>query len=233
VRWRSAGAVEDWDLAHGAKWRILRVHFNDGLISAAGILQGLTSAGATGYEAFVAGLATTVIGGMIVLGAEYNEAAGDVASERAIVEAERRRLELTPQEEFDELVQIYQRKGLSPALAEAVARELSERDALGAQLDAEYGISGQPPLMSPWGMGLRFGAAFVIGALVPLILLLISERLTREIVVFLVVGLTLTFSAVTGARSDRTSAWAAVARTLAIGLGSMVVSLVAGSLLSF
>lgn len=233
MRWLAAVRIDDWDHAASAQWRQIRVHLNDGLISAAGILQGLTAAGATGYEAFIAGLATMVVGGVLVIGAEYNEAAGDAESQRAIVEAERRRLELSPEEEFEELVTIYQAKGLSETLARQVATELSEKDALAAQLDAEYGIPPGGPSISPRMIGLQYGAAFMIGSVLPLLLLLISERLTREIVVFMVVGIALSVSATLGARSDRTHPGFAVVRTLAIGLGSMLISLIAGSLLSF
>jgi VIT1/CCC1 family predicted Fe2+/Mn2+ transporter len=233
VRRRTLSGVEDWDHEHGARWRAFRVHLNDGLISAAGILQGLTSAGATGREAFIAGLATTIVGGLLVIGAEFNEAAGDAASQRAIVEAERRRLEFSPEEEFEELVGIYRAKGLSERLAREVAAELSVKDALAAQLDAEYGLAASSPPVSPIGTGLRFGAAFMIGCLLPQLLVLIHERVTREAVVFVVVGIALTVSATLGARSDRTSALLGVSRTLAIGLGSMLISLIAGSLVSF
>ena len=233
MRWPTPSRIEDWDLASSAQWRSIRVHLNDGLISAAGIIQGLTSAGATGGEALIAGVATTIVGGIVVMGAEYNEAAGDAASHRAIVEAERHRLELSPAEEFEELVTIYRNKGLSEPVARQVATELSAKDALAAQLDAEYGIPSLEPSISPGRLGFQFGGAFMVGSLLPLLLLVISERLTREIVVFLVVGIALTVSAILGARSDRTNPGFAVARTLAIGLGSMLISLIAGSLLSF
>ena len=227
------GEIAEWDPAHASLWRTIRIHFNDGLISAAGILQGLTAAGATGQEAFIAGLATTLVGGLLFAGGEYNEAAGDLAGQRAIVEAERRRLALTPDEEFEELVGIYVAKGLSPGLAREVAAELSEKDALAAQLDAEYGIPADAQPVSPLAQGIRFGLAYMAGSLLPLLLLLISERAARETVVFVLVAVSLTASAILGARSDRASPAMAVTRTLAIGLGSVLISFLAGSLLSF
>ena len=136
----------DWDPSTSAHRRMLRIHANDGLIAAAGVIQGLNSAGATGAEAMVAALATMIVGGLLVFGAEFGEAAAERDSQLAIVEAERLRLEMSPQEEFAELVAIYRRKGLTERVAHDVARELSEKDALAAQLDAEYGIAelGRP-----------------------------------------------------------------------------------------
>jgi VIT1/CCC1 family predicted Fe2+/Mn2+ transporter len=225
--------LADWDLASASLWRTTRIHFNDGLISAAGILQGLTVAGATGREALIAGLATTVVGGLLFAGGEYNEAAGELAGQRAVVEAERRRLALTPEDEFEELVDIYEGKGLSPGLARQVATELWAKDALAAQLDAEYGIPADAPPVSPLALGVRFGLAFMAGSLLPMLLLLISERAARETVVFVLVAVSLGASAVLGARSDRANPMLAVARTLGIGLGSVLISFLAGSFLSF
>ena len=223
----------DWDPSTSAHRRMLRIHANDGLIAAAGIIQGLNSAGATGAEAMVAALATMIVGGLLVFGAEFGEAAAERDSQLAIVEAERLRLEMSPQEEFAELVAIYRRKGLTERVAHDVARELSEKDALAAQLDAEYGIAELGALARPLRVGLWCAAAFVVGSAIPLPFLTIVPVLTREIALVVIVAVALTASAVIGAKSDRTNAFAAVARTLGIGLGTMAVSLFAGSLVSF
>jgi VIT1/CCC1 family predicted Fe2+/Mn2+ transporter len=223
----------DWDPTSSAHRRMLRIHANDGLIAAAGIIQGLSSAGATGAEATVAAVATMVVGGLLVFGAEFGEAASERDSQLAIVEAERLRLEMSPQEEFDELVEIYRAKGLSGRVAHEVAQELSDKDALAAQLDAEYGISDLGAIVRPVRVGAWCAAAFVVGSVIPLPFLTIVPVLTREIALFVIVAVALTASAVIGARSDRTSALQAVTRTLGIGLGTMGISLFAGSLLSF
>src|SRR6478735_3450268 len=191
----------DWDPSTSAHRRMLRIHANDGLIAAAGIIQGLNSAGATGAEALVA--------------------------------AERRRLEMSPQDEFDELVGIYRAKGLSSRVAHEVAQELSDKDALAAQLDAEYGIREWGDIVRPVRVGSWCAAAFVIGSAIPVPFLTIVPLLAREVALFVIVAVALTASAVIGARSDRTDPMQAVLRTLGIGLGTMVVSLVAGSLVSF
>jgi vacuolar iron transporter family protein len=222
---------DDWDQEGQSRWRMVRVHLNDGVIASAGVVLGLTSAEADTSDTLIAAVATTVIGGLIILGAEYNEAAGERDSQFAIIEAERLRLAMSPDEEFEELVGIYQRKGLSPATARQVARELSDRDALGAQLDAEYGIDHLDEVVPPLRIGLISAAAFAVGALLPFLLVLLTPlAVWREVTVFVVAGLALTASAIIGARSDHTNPVAAVARTLAIGLGTMGISIAAGEL---
>lgn len=221
------------DPAVGSFRRMLRVHANDGLMAAAGIIQGLNTAGATGSEAFVAAVGTTVVGGLLVFGAEYGEAASERDSQMAIIEAERRRIEMSPQEEYDELVGIYRRKGLSDRVAREVATELNARDALTAQLDAEYGIQEIGDIVRPMWVGRWSATAFMAGSMIPWPFLLIVPVLTREIVLAVIVAVGLVVSAVTGARSDGSNVLTSVVRTLGIGFGTMAISLVAGSLVSF
>jgi len=223
----------DWEPTSRAHWRMLRVHGNDGLMAAAGIAQGLSSAGATGREALVAAMATTLIGGLVVFGAEYGEAAGERDSQLAIIAAERRRLEASPEQEFAELVDIYRAKGLSDRLAAQVATELSEKDALAAQLDAEYGISEVGGIVPAGRIGRACAAAFMVGSLVPVPFLTIGPVVVRELVLAVAVIFALSVSAVIGARADHTNATRTLTRTLTIGVGTMAVSLIAGSLLSF
>lgn len=224
---------QDWDNSASARRRVFRVHANEGLMAAAGIIQGLNTAGATGREAFVAAVATTLAGGLFMFGAEYGEAAAERDSQLAIIEAERVRLEMSPQEEFDELVELYRKKGLSDRVARDVATELNEGDALSAHLDAEYGIGQVGDVVRPVSVGLLGALAFMAGSVIPWPLLGIVSALTREILLVVIVAIGLTISAVTGARSDNTNAVSAVVRTLSIAIGTMAISLFAGSLVSF
>ena len=148
------------------------------------------------------------------------------------MEAERRRLALTPEDEFEELVDIYAGKGLSPGLARQVATELWAKDALAAQLDAEYGIPADAPPVSPLALGVQIRAR-LHGRLAAAAAAAADQRAgcTRD-VVFLLVGIALAKRRSRRAFGPRQSRFA-VARTLAIGLGSMLISLLAGSLLSF
>ena len=126
--------------AEDAQWRELVSVGNDGIISSAAIVQGLLTAGATGQEAVTGVLALIAIG-MVASGAsQYSESESERQSQLSIVERESAALLATPDEEFDELVAIYRDKGVSADLSRAVATELMEKDALTAQLDAEYGL---------------------------------------------------------------------------------------------
>ena len=110
---------------------------------------------------------------------------------------------------------------------------LSDKDALAAQLDAEYRISDLGGIVRPVQVGAWCAAAFVVGSVIPLPFLTVVPVLTREIALFVIVAVALTASAVIGAGSDRTSALQAVTRTLdARRHGHLAVRRVPGRLLT-
>ncbi|MES6118730.1 VIT1/CCC1 transporter family protein, partial [Cutibacterium acnes] len=144
LRWllapRWSAETGEWDTEGDALRRELTSHANDGVISSAAILQGLLSAGATGHEAVIGVLALMTVGVLTSAGTAFGEASAERRSQLAIVADEQRRLAQAPEEELEELVEHYRAKGLSDELSRAVAEELHAKDALAAQLDAEFDL---------------------------------------------------------------------------------------------
>jgi VIT1/CCC1 family predicted Fe2+/Mn2+ transporter len=70
--------------------------------------------------------------------------------------------------ELRELAWFYEQKGMSPALAKAVAAELTEKDALRAHAEAELGISHDEHV-SPGAAAISSFVAFAAGSLLPLL----------------------------------------------------------------
>ena len=113
---------------------------NDGIVTAAGIAEGFASGGATTSTLLVAGVATIIAGGFTAAGARYTEIKTEWEMNRTLIEEERASIEANPEAEFEELVGIYQGKGLSAELARQVATALTERDPVAAHADAELGL---------------------------------------------------------------------------------------------
>jgi vacuolar iron transporter family protein len=90
------------------------VDANDGIIASAGIVEGLLGAGAGRTILLVASLAAMVGGGLALGGMRYAETADERDAQQATLEAERRRIDLTPAEEETELAELYQARGLFP-----------------------------------------------------------------------------------------------------------------------
>lgn len=143
---------------------------NDGLISTSSLLVGVASAGATAPALTMTGLAALAAGALSMAAGEYVSVSSQSDTEAADIAKEERELVEMPEAELKELIYIYQRRGLSKALATEVAEAMTAHDALGAHLRDELGIS-EIHTAKPVQAALSSAAAFAVGALPPLLLL--------------------------------------------------------------
>jgi vacuolar iron transporter family protein len=206
------------------------VDTNDGIIASAGIVEGLLGAGASSRILLVASLAAMAGGGLALGGMRYAETADERDARRAVLEAERRRIAVAPAEEETELAGLYQERGLSPHLARAVAAELSAGDALAAHAEAEYGISPRDRPAAPWTIAVVAGLAFALGAGVPLLVILLAPPGWRSLATLLAVVAALAVTASVSASLSETSVPRTMLRTVSIGVATMVLTFVGGSL---
>ncbi|MCO5606958.1 hypothetical protein L7F22_061149 [Adiantum nelumboides] len=137
-----------------------------------------------------AGLAGLVAGAVSMALGEYVSVSGQRDAERAQLAQERRELREDPEEELAELAGLYEAKGLSPATARTVAEELTEHDALRAHLDAELGLDPDE-LTSPWQAAASSALSFTLGALLPLLAILLPTPTWRVPLTVVVVLLAL------------------------------------------
>ena len=166
---------------------------NDGVISTAGLVIGVAAATTETAEIATAGVAGLVAGAVSMALGEYVSVSTQRDTERALIEKERRELEVAPDAERVELVELLRRRGLTEGTAAVVADELTDRDALRAHLDVEIGID-QEELVNPWVAAASSAVAFSSGAVVPLVAILVSPASGRIAitVVAVVLGLVAT-----------------------------------------
>jgi len=134
-----------------------------------------------------------------------------------------------PHEELEELTQIYEGKGLDPALARQVAEQLTAHDALGAHAEAELGIDPDD-LTNPWHAAWASMAAFTVGALLPLVAILLTPVSDRVPVTALAVVLALALTGWVSARLGGAHPVRALVRNVAGGALAMAVTYLIGSL---
>ena len=158
---------------HRSGWlRAAVLGVNDGLVSTASLMIGVVSAGENDFVV-TAGLAAIAAGAMSMAVGEYVS----VRSQNDIEESDRKleieHLAIDPVGELEELTQIYQSRGISRGLAEQVARELHDHDALAAHLRDELGqheSTKARPLQAAFASALSFTAGGFIpflGAFAP------------------------------------------------------------------
>jgi vacuolar iron transporter family protein len=154
-------------LIHRAGWlRAAVLGANDGLISTASLVVGVAAAAASTSEVLVAGMAGLVAGAMSMAAGEYVSVSSQADSERADMARERRELADQPGPELEELTRIYTDRGLDRALAEQVAQQLTAKDAFGAHVRDELGIT-ELASARPVQAALTSAATFAAGAALP------------------------------------------------------------------
>ncbi|MEU4113878.1 VIT family protein [Kitasatospora sp. NPDC028055] len=203
---------------------------NDGVVSTAGIVTGVAGAAGSRAALLAAGVAGLLAGAMSMAAGEYVSVSTQRDTERAALAKERRELAEDPEGELDELTDYYRDSGLTDGLAREVATALTERDALAAHAQTELGIDPEA-LTNPWEAALASAAAFTLGALVPLLAVLLPPESWRLGVTVAAVVLALTASGWASARLGGAGPGRAVARNVAGGLLAMAVTYSGGVLL--
>lgn len=141
---------------------------NDGIATAAGIAEGFGTAGASTGTLLLAGAAVILAGGLAAAGARYTEERTEWEMNRRLLEAKRASIAEHPQVGFEELVAIYETKGLSAELARQVAEALTEHDAVAAHADAELSLDNAASPRTSLQAALIAGLSYALGAAVPL-----------------------------------------------------------------
>jgi VIT1/CCC1 family predicted Fe2+/Mn2+ transporter len=118
---------------------------------------------------------------------------------------------------------LYAAKGLTPQTARLVAEELTEHDAFAAHVDVELGIDPEA-LSNPWQAALSSAVAFTMGAIIPLIAILLPAAVVRVPVAFLSVLVALALTGTVGAVLGGAHKTRAVLRVLLGGALAMLVT---------
>jgi len=150
-------------------------------------------------------------------------------TDRALLDKERAELAAAPDEELAELTALYRAKGLSEQTARTVAEELTAHDAFAAHVDAELGIDPSD-LTNPWHAALASAAAFIAGAILPLVAILAPPASWRVPVTFVAVLVALAVTGEVSARLGSTSRRVAVARVVIGGAVGMLITYSVGRL---
>jgi VIT1/CCC1 family predicted Fe2+/Mn2+ transporter len=145
---------------------------NDGIVSVASLIIGVAAAGQSRGAILLTGLAGLVAGAMSMAAGEFVSVSSQADAEQADRAKEQRELATDWHAEHRELAHIYRRRGLSNELADRVATELMDHDALGAHLRDELGITEELAARPVQAAGAS-AASFACGAAVPLLLALV------------------------------------------------------------
>ncbi|MER5711022.1 VIT family protein [Streptomyces sp. NPDC042898] len=203
---------------------------NDGVVSTAGLVVGVAGATESQAALFTAGLSGLLAGSMSMAAGEYVSVSSQRDSEQAALAQEKRELREDPEAELAELTGLLAARGLSPAVAREAAEQLTERDALRAHARVELGIDPDD-LTNPWHAAGASFLAFTVGALLPLLAIVLPPASARLWVTVASVLAALTFTGWWSARLGNAPAARAILRNVGGGALAMAVTYGAGSLL--
>jgi VIT1/CCC1 family predicted Fe2+/Mn2+ transporter len=201
---------------------------NDGIVSVSSLLVGVAATHVSRSQGLVVGVAGLVGGAMSMAAGEYVSVSSQADSERSDLERERRELAADEPSERAELAGIYVQRGLAPALAEQVATQLMQKDALAAHARDELGLSATHRAR-PLQASLASAGSFATGALLPLLVVLWSAP---AILIPVLAGSSLLFLALLGglaARAGGAPIGAAALRVTFWGALAMAVTAAVGS----
>jgi vacuolar iron transporter family protein len=143
---------------------------SDGLTTNVSLILGVAAAHPGPGLVRLAGLAGLIAGAFSMASGEYvsMRAQGELLERE--LDMERIEIARRPENERRELAAIYRSRGVDPALAEQMAREMMRNPDLALETHAreELGIDASA-LGSPWQAAISSFLAFAIGAVIPLI----------------------------------------------------------------
>lgn len=203
---------------------------NDGIVSVAALVVGVAGATTDAPALFLAGIAGLVGGAISMALGEYVSVSSQRDSERALIAKESRELHDMPAEELEELTQLYRDRGLTEDTARRVAEELTAHDALSAHLEVELHID-QHDLVNPWHAALSSAVAFTLGALLPLLAILLPPPEWRVPVTFAAVLIALAITGSISAQLGGSSKGRAVLRLVLGGALALGATWLIGTLL--
>lgn len=202
---------------------------NDGIVSTASLIVGVAAAQASPPTILLTGIAGLVAGAMSMAAGEYVSVSSQADTEAADREREKLELETIPEKEREELVGIYEARGLDRALAEQVADKLTAHDALATHLRDELGMA-MHTAARPVQAAAASAAAFAVGAALPLAMVPLSPATYLSWAVSIAALLFLAVLGAVGAKAGGAPVGRAVLRVTFWGAFAMAATAAIGSL---
>ncbi len=202
---------------------------NDGIVSTASLIVGVAAAQSAPATILLTGIAGLVAGAMSMAAGEYVSVSSQADSESADRAREENELATIPDKEREELIGIYELRGLDRALAEQVADKLTAHDALATHLRDELGMAAHTAAR-PVQAALASAAAFTIGASLPLAMVPLSPAAYLSWTVSITALLFLAVLGAVGAKAGGAPIGRAVLRVTFWGTIAMAATAAIGAL---
>lgn len=195
----------------------------DGIVSVGSLTVGVAMANPAPGAVAIAGAAGLAAGALSMAAGEYVSVSSQSDIEQADIHREQKALKAQPDVELEELIAIYESRGLAPDTARLVAVELTEHDALGAHIRDELGLV-EEHAANPMQAALASAVTFSLSGAIPLLAALLSpaDQTVRWVLVVTLAALAVL--GIAGARAGGAPVLPALARVLVWGSFAMAVT---------
>lgn len=200
---------------------------NDGIVSTSSLIVGVAASDATRSSVLIAGMAALFAGAMSMAAGEYVSVSSQSDTEKADLNREERELSDQPELEREELIRIYEARGVNRATATSVAEQMMAHDALSAHARDELGIS-EITAARPLQAAVASALTFTAGAAAPLIVVPFAPARSLVLAVALISLVCLVILGALGARAGRAPLVPSVLRVSFWGALAMIVTAAVG-----
>ena len=204
---------------------------NDGIISIAGVVIGVASATSNIWIIFLSGFAAILAGAFSMAGGEYVSVSTQKDTEEAAVAREQVLLDQDMELAKKSLYAAYIQNGECETSAQLLTNRAFLQDPLKALVEEKYGIEVEE-FTNPWHAAISSFLAFAIGAIFPMLTIVLLPAAYRIPATVLVVALSLLGTGYTSAKLGQAPIKNAMIRNLTIGLLTMTVTYLLGQFFS-
>ena len=202
---------------------------NDGIVSTASLIVGVAAAEASRSSVLLAGIAALFAGAMSMAAGEYVSVSSQADTEKADLGREKRELEEQPEFEREELIRIYEARGVDRDAAAVVADQMMAHDALAAHARDELGMS-ETTAARPLQAAAASALTFTAGAAAPLAIVPFVPMAMLVPAVTVVSLLCLAILGALGAKAGGARLGPSILRVTFWGALAMAVTALAGKL---
>jgi len=141
---------------------------NDGIVSTAAIVLGVSASDVSPRSVLIAGFASLVAGAASMAAGEYISVSSQRDLEQALRHREQELAVARPNVALTELAIVLQLHGIDPGLARRVAQQITDAEPVGASVRVKYGIT-EALSARPLQAALASASSFAVGSAVPLL----------------------------------------------------------------
>ncbi len=206
---------------------------NDGLVSNLSLIMGFTGAAVDNSIVVIAGVAGLLAGSFSMAAGEYISMRSQREVFERLIHLEAHELATEPEEEREELIEIYRNKGLPAEVAEQLV-DVVHRDpdlALETHAREELGLDPEHGLGSPWAAATSSMLTFAFGAFVPLLPFLFGSGTAAVVWAISLSAVTLFAVGAGLSRITGRALWWSGLRMLLVGLVAASITYGVGKLL--